>query len=73
MCARNDDVKIKCTTRYLDQKSLDRIMHGGSSKRIKKRQKYQLNEFLEPFIPPGDVVTLVVPHERRRVRGTWVH
>ena len=32
-----------------------------------------MNEFLEPFIPPGDVVTLVVPHERRRVRGTWVH
>ena len=32
VCAQNDNVKIKCTTRYLDQESLDHIIHGGSSK-----------------------------------------
>ena len=42
MCAQHDNVKIKCTNRYLDQKSLDHIMHGGSPKKTKNWQRYQL-------------------------------
>jgi hypothetical protein len=82
MCARNDNVKIKCTTRYLNQESLDHIMHGCSSKRSKNWQWNQRKEF-EPCIPPGVVlVTLVLPLERCWVKkhlGTprranvWAH
>ena len=36
--------------------------------------KMPIERVLEPCIPPGDyLVTLVVPLERRWVRGTWVH
>ena len=73
MCEQNDNVKIKCTTRYLDQESLDHIIHGGSSKGLRKNKDSNWKSFTTLHTYGGHLVTLVVPLERRWVRGTWVH
>ena len=45
-----------------EQESLDHIMHGGSSKRLRNDNDSNWNS-LEPCIPPGLVVILHVPIE----------
>ena len=55
------------------QESLDHIMHVVSSKKLRNDNNTNWMRFRTLHTSGGDLVTLVVPLERRWVRGTWVH